>query len=322
MNDHFITDIKIKHFKCFDDFKANGLTRVNLIGGRNNVGKTAFMEACYINVYASDVKSFTTALILISLRRNTLNILVENPEKNNFKKYLNSSSGIDLLSNKNKCLFLVNDDNGIITYGFYLRDKPIKINVNDFSYEVSIINEVNFVDSFGESNEDIKYLYDAIQKKDKEDYLNAILNKIDPTISAFKIIEEKPQCKVNDQYLALSELGDGVRHVVSIVTALYASENGQLFIDEVDNGIHFTLLAKIWEIIFTLAKELNVQIFATTHSKECIEAFNRTQLKLDDKQSSYFEMARHAKTNKILMQAIDSKLLKYELAHHGKYRGE
>jgi AAA15 family ATPase/GTPase len=26
------------------------LTRVNLIGGKNNVGKTAFMEACYINV--------------------------------------------------------------------------------------------------------------------------------------------------------------------------------------------------------------------------------------------------------------------------------
>ena len=49
MSDHFIKNIEIKNFKCFEDFKADGFGRVNLIGGKNNVGKTAFMEACYIN---------------------------------------------------------------------------------------------------------------------------------------------------------------------------------------------------------------------------------------------------------------------------------
>jgi AAA15 family ATPase/GTPase len=197
-----------------------------------------------------------------------------------------------------------------------------EINSKDFSYGERSTTEINFIDSFGYSSEYIKKQYAAIQKKDKEDYLNAILKKIDPAIQSFKIIEEKPQCKVNGQYLALTELGDGVRHIVSMVISFYASENGQLFIDEVDNGIHFTLLAKIWDIIFTLSAELNVQVFATTHSKECIEAFNRIQRKRKDKQSSYFEMARHAKTDAILMQGIDSKSLKYELAHDGKYRGE
>jgi AAA15 family ATPase/GTPase len=322
MTDHFITKIKIKNFKCFDDFKVDGLTRVNLIGGKNNVGKTAFMEACYINVCAVDVKSFTTALILISFSRDTLNVLAEKLKKDHLKKYLYSNNGIDLLSNNSKCFFSVDDKNGIVNYIFSLREKRIIINENDFSYEVVVINKIHFIDNFGYGNDDIKHLYAAIQRKDKEDYLNAILKKIDPTIQSFKIIEEKPQCKVNGQYLALTELGDGVRHIVSVVTALYASENGQLFIDEVDNGIHFTLLAKIWDIIFTLSAELNVQVFATTHSKECIEAFNRIQRKRKDKQSSYFEMARHAKTDAILMQGIDSKSLKYELAHDGKYRGE
>jgi AAA15 family ATPase/GTPase len=30
------------------------------------------------------------------------------------------------------------------------------------------------------------------------------------------------------------------RHLVSIVTSLYAAENGYLFIDEMDNGIHYS----------------------------------------------------------------------------------
>ena len=48
MSEHFIKNIEIRDFKCFDEFKAEGFGRVNLIGGKNNVGKTAFMEACYI----------------------------------------------------------------------------------------------------------------------------------------------------------------------------------------------------------------------------------------------------------------------------------
>jgi len=50
MSNH-LTNIEIKDFKCFKDFKAEGFKRVNLIGGKNNVGKTAFMEACYIYSY-------------------------------------------------------------------------------------------------------------------------------------------------------------------------------------------------------------------------------------------------------------------------------
>lgn len=86
------------------------------------------------------------------------------------------------------------------------------------------------------------------------------------------------------------------------MTSLYASENGYLFIDEMDNGIHYSLSDELWKNILRLSKKLNVQVFATTHSKECIESFNRAQQVLDDKDSFYFEMARNIKTNKIFMR--------------------
>lgn len=75
MNKHFLQHIQIKNFKCFDDFKADGFGRVNLIGGKNNVGKTAFMEACFVNVSAQNIKSFVEALIGIKIMRENLNLL-------------------------------------------------------------------------------------------------------------------------------------------------------------------------------------------------------------------------------------------------------
>ena len=39
------------------------------------------------------------------------------------------------------------------------------------------------------------------------------------------------------------------------------------------NGIHFTAQQRLWELIFRLANRLDTQVFATTHSWDCIEAF-------------------------------------------------
>jgi AAA15 family ATPase/GTPase len=60
MSKHFIKNIKINNFKCFDNFEAEGFARVNLITGKNNVGKTAFMEACFLGDTDLTIsKSFT-----------------------------------------------------------------------------------------------------------------------------------------------------------------------------------------------------------------------------------------------------------------------
>ena len=321
MNAHFIQDIQIKDFKCFTDFKAQGFTRVNLIGGKNNVGKTAFLEACYVNVSAQDIKSFTGALVGIKYMRESLNLLQSGLEENT-QQFIEQSNGLCVSSNISTCSYKIENKEGIKKYLFSVNNEAIETNVNEFSFELGYIANIQFIDNFGYSNSEIIRYYSAVQKKDAELSLNAILNEFDSSIEAFKIIDEKPQCKVNGRYLELTELGDGVRHLVSIVTSLYASENGHLFIDEMDNGIHYTVLDKLWRVILTLSQNLNVQVFSTTHSKECIEAFNRVQQDLADDQSTYFEMAKNIKTEQIFMRDLDNEQLAYELTHQGKYRGE
>jgi hypothetical protein len=48
-----------------------------------------------------------------------------------------------------------------------------------------------------------------------------------------------------------------------------------LLIDEIENGIHYTLHAKLWRLIFGLTERYNLQVFATSHSWDCIEGFQK-----------------------------------------------
>ena len=50
-------------------------------------------------------------------------------------------------------------------------------------------------------------------------------------------------------------------------------ENGYTLIDEFENGLHYSVQEKLWEIIFKLAERLNIQVFVTTHSNDAIRTF-------------------------------------------------
>ena len=45
-----------------------------------------------------------------------------------------------------------------------------------------------------------------------------------------------------------------------------------LLVDEIDTGLHYTVLTKMWQLVYETAKRLDVQVFATTHSRDCYEA--------------------------------------------------
>lgn len=44
-----IKNIKIQNFRCFEELKISGFEKINLISGKNNIGKTALLEALFIN---------------------------------------------------------------------------------------------------------------------------------------------------------------------------------------------------------------------------------------------------------------------------------
>jgi AAA15 family ATPase/GTPase len=53
------------------------------------------------------------------------------------------------------------------------------------------------------------------------------------------------------------------------------AKDGLLLIDEFENGMHHTVQLDVWRGIFRLSKLLNVQVFATSHSWDAVEAFQK-----------------------------------------------
>lgn len=72
--------------------------------------------------------------------------------------------------------------------------------------------------------------------------------------------------------LPIGTLGDGSWRILGLALALAAAKGGVLLVDEIDTGLHFEVMAKMWRLVFETAIRLNVQVFATSHSRDCYES--------------------------------------------------
>ena len=72
--------------------------------------------------------------------------------------------------------------------------------------------------------------------------------------------------------IPMGMLGDGIQRVLSWALAFQGASGGMVLLDEIENGIHHSKLAELWRAVSRFSDEFNVQLFATTHSLECIRA--------------------------------------------------
>ena len=63
--------------------------------------------------------------------------------------------------------------------------------------------------------------------------------------------------------------------VLQLILHVFPAKGGFLIIDEFENGLHYTVQENIWALIFDLAEQLDIQVFATTHGWDCVESFSR-----------------------------------------------
>jgi AAA15 family ATPase/GTPase len=116
--------------------------------------------------------------------------------------------------------------------------------------------------------------YDGlVENGEKEEFLT-LIREIDPNI---RTIEKTDNGILIDygfkRLIPIEVLGKGMIKVINSVAAIFNTKNGVILIDEVENGMHYELLDIFWDAIYRSASKYNVQIIATTHSYDCIEAF-------------------------------------------------
>lgn len=80
----------------------------------------------------------------------------------------------------------------------------------------------------------------------------------------------------------LNSLGDGMLRVLQLALKIFPAKGGFLLIDELENGLHYSVQERIWVLLFEMAKRLDIQVFATTHSWDCIESFAKVSRARED----------------------------------------
>ena len=159
-------------------------------------------------------------------------------------------------------------------------------------------NNVNYVSTETIDKEALARLWDSITLTKLEEEVVAGLKIIEPKIAGVVFVESKtfrsriPLVKImgKDERLPLKSMGDGIFRLFYMILSLVNSKNGYLLIDEFENGIHWSVQRKLWNIIFKLSEKLNVQIFATTHSGDCVSSFKECWGELSEDSATFYRV--------------------------------
>lgn len=302
-----LSSLLVKNYRCLKHLKIHQFSHVNLITGENNTGKSTLLEAISLFISQGEVswifklltergeyyrpatEADNTSFNLKSLSSLFYDRQVTVDDEGSYIAIKtdddNQASSLTLrivdIGNQHSLGLEVTNSTQKVVMPLFI-DHPSRFYCNiQPAYPFQLVR----TSSNSKLNEQ---LWDQIILTEKEDFTIEALKIVDPRIERLAFIQidasgyRKPVVKLKDQegIVPLSGMGDGINRVLSIILALVNCSNGILLIDEFENGLHYRVQQKLWEVIFNMANKLGIQVFATTHSNDCIFTFE--QLLNDD----------------------------------------
>ena len=334
MSSKIIKQIQIDNFRCFDFLKVDNLKQINLLGGDNNVGKSAFLEALEISARSIDPVSCVMSLRdninrrQHSYSRNFSEFDIVTYNKNSLQIQSDKSTVSLVIKNIDPDMLTNIDDNETIfddnlCIELTVNSKPQTIPYNKFIDMISqkdqasvhsnhALKNINFISPASLDERYLSALYGKVVDLGMVSEINGFLKTFDPRIESLLVRPTEQfstfKIKLKDKNVPvlLSSMGGGLNRYIAIVCAIWKSKDGQLYIDEIENGIHYTKYDKMWDIIFETVRKANCQIFAVTHSRECIESFSRVAEKCDHENIKFINLSRNVNSDKIVVTVLDS----------------
>jgi hypothetical protein len=119
-----------------------------------------------------------------------------------------------------------------------------------------------------------------LEIRGQQDVLLRVLQLIEPRLNrlAMVVVAGEPMLHGDiriGRLVPLPVMGEGMVRLASLVLHVGNAPNGVVLVDEIENGLHHSILPKVWRAIGEVAREFNTQVFATTHSRECIVAAHK-----------------------------------------------
>ena len=137
----------------------------------------------------------------------------------------------------------------------------------------------NFITTAGLDPRQLVRLWDGIVLGAEEAMVLDSLRVVEPRIERIAAVSREVssgafvlRLEGSDQRVPLGSMGDGIRRLLALSACLARSANGTVLIDEIDTGLHHTVMAKMWKLVVETAIRRKIQVFATTHSMDCVNA--------------------------------------------------
>jgi AAA15 family ATPase/GTPase len=199
------------------------------------------------------------------------------------------------------------EENNGIKYLYEIK----KIALDDFKKQFIDINKVNYSNSsswiydynleilnfplisFNDTplEEETIKIYESLKtKQEKEILINSLKVINDKIIGVdfrgnFNDLKSVFLISYEDQndFFPLNYMGDGFKRIFYIVLKMISLKGKRIMIDEIEIGIHHSKILEFWKNIIQVCRKLDVQLFATTHSQECIDAFSQASKDTNEK---------------------------------------
>lgn len=386
MSDLLLDSLRIQNFRGFRDLQIPRLGRVNLIVGKNNVGKSSLLEALRIyarggapSVIFSLLKKRDESHFPVPRKRRTENTHLYRLKNlfygRNDIEYHSLTINIGPMDDPGLLLSIslglykkiTDGTNVIIDLGQIRPDKDTLTRPTGFWFNIQL-GENNahlpidvyldkkhdtlidspiphvYIRENGFNHSIVNRLWGDIVLTNLEKYVLEALHIIEPDIEKLNIISSDPMnatgsfnavdrnridkeripivvvgLKGLDNPIPLRSLGDGINRLFGIALALVNAQNGLLLIDEIESGLHYSIQADMWRLIFQVAQRLNVQVFATTHSWDCIKAFTKAAVENTQEEGVLIRLQEDDKGD-IVSTIFDEEDLPIVVSDHAEVR--
>ncbi|MGN8400574.1 AAA family ATPase [Helicobacter pylori] len=337
-----IQSVRIKNFKNFKNTKIDGFTKLNIITGQNNAGKSNLLEALYYlvgksmhpctnvleiydNIRKEPLTSESKSLMFYGLdtekkiqitttldNNQTLDLQIKFIASENQKviesQIIPTAEQTQMPSQLNFTLKKNNEeiynDHLNITKAYNFPPIPNQLGYNRqfknfdpnqlqelLPFEsTAIITPSDIARKRDIMNPNAIHIMDPniiqamrkiLDENQLEKELNERLNQFDKSIQAIRFSANnqlKLKVKGIKEKVPLSVFGDGLKKYLHIVSAFMADNAKTIYIDEVENGLHFSRMKLLLRCVIDFIndnKDGNLQVFMTTHNQEFIEILNQ-----------------------------------------------
>lgn len=292
-------EININKFRGIHGLHLTGLRRINLFVGANNSGKTTLLEAVFLLTQMNDAYK----LVDIEKLRGRIegeakiNWLLENvPDSYQMSGVFNEKSCQVSMKNESEKSTEIDKQGYLSTIetkasaGNSNQSYVSKIRIYDdrqpevIYKEAFVLCRSAFTSPYRSNRKLLVDAHGKVVENGKmgellqfiKEYFDANIQSIDLT-SVDGLNRFIVKTKDGSHPMELTKYGEGLQRIFEISLFVINCAGGCLMIDEIDSAIHKSLLVEFTNFVSRLAEEYNVQLFVTTHSKECVDAFVKMQ---------------------------------------------